>query len=117
MEKKIVNGLVKKIFDENKKTIKKYMKEKNITLKTVHEEIKDILYHLKYDQIHLEGNDERIFQIKDVLEYLPVKLGYFKIEDISGEANNPERRVEQCPIIPTDKGKAIYAEFIRLKSK
>jgi hypothetical protein len=117
MGKKTVNGLLKKIFNDNKETIKNYMKEKNITLKTVHEEIKEILYFLKYDNIHLEGKNEGVFQIKDVLEYLPVKLGYFQIWNISGEADNPERRVEQCPIIPTDKGRAVYAKYKRLKYK
>jgi hypothetical protein len=116
MGKKTVNGLLNKIFNENKETIKNYMKEKNITLKTVHEEIKDILYSLRYENLHLEGKNEGVFQIKDVLEYLPVKLGYFKIWNISGEADNPERRVEQCPIIITDKGRAAYAEYRKLKS-
>ena len=110
MGKKKVNGLIKKIFSENKEILKKHMKEENVTLKTVNNEIKYILCLLKNDRIHLENENERVFQIKDIFEYLPVKLGYFKIENIPGEVEDPERRVEQCPIISTDKGKAIYSE-------
>jgi DnaJ-domain-containing protein 1 len=116
MGKITINGLIKRIFSENKEIIKNHMKKENITLKTVHEEIENILYLLKWDNILLEKENEGAFQIKDALEYLPVKLGYFKIENISGEANNPERRVEQCPIIPTDKGKAVYSQYKQLKS-
>ena len=107
---------VENIIKENSKVIEDHMKEENITSKTMHEEIDEILYLLKYERIHLEKNNEGVFRIKDVLEYLPVKLGFFKIWNISGETNNPERVIGQCPIIPTTKGKEIYAEYKRLNS-
>jgi hypothetical protein len=107
---------VENILKENSEIINNYIKEKNITLKTIHEEIDHILYLLKYDSIHLEENEDKAFKIKDILEYLPVKLGFFEIWNISGEANNPEKVVWQCPIIPTEKGKKIYAEYRRLNS-
>jgi hypothetical protein len=107
---------VENIIKENSKVLDDYMKKKNITSKTMHEEIEDILYLLKYENIHLEQRDEGAFKIKDVLEYLPVKLGYFKIWNISGEADNPERVIGQCPIIPTEKGKEIYSKYKRFNS-
>lgn len=107
---------VENILKENSEVINNYMKEKNITSKTIHEEINDILYLLKYDNIHLEEKDEGAFRIKDVLEYLPVKLGFFEIWDISGEVDKPERVIGQCPIIPTAKGRKVYAEYKRLNS-
>lgn len=107
---------INNIISENKNILENHMKKNNIQIEEIHEDIKNILYWLKCDNIHLEKEEgEKEFQIKDVLEYLPVKLGYFKIEDISGEADDPERRVEQCPIIPTEKGKEIYAEYRRLR--
>ena len=106
--------LVNKIFLENRSIIEQDMKKNHLPQKQAISHLTTILSNL-YAPLHLEDKEEngKAFQVKGVYEYLPVKLGFYKL---SGNLN-PEEYIEQCQLILTEKGKEVYAEYKRLNIK
>ena len=105
--------LVNKIFLENRNIIEDYMKKKDLSKNQVISDLTTFLNNLNMP-LHIEKKG-KAFQIKDVSDYLPVKLGLY---GLSNEKDlNPEMFVQQCTIYPTIKGKEIYSEYKRLNSK
>jgi hypothetical protein len=106
--------LVNKIFLENRSLLEEIMKKDNLSKKDI---INNLTIYLRglYTDLYLSNDDKKSFKIKDVFEDIPMKLGFY--EPLDKENLDPERYVEQFTLTPTEKGKEIYAEYRRLKSK
>jgi len=87
--------LVNKIFLENRSSIENYMKKEKLSYKGAITNLTNILNNLDKNISLEEG--------KEVNEYLPVKLGYYKP---LGNA-----------LVPTEKGRTTYKEYIRFNPK
>jgi len=109
----MLTELTDKIFNENKKIFEDYMKNDKLSKEDAIKDLTTFLANLK-TPLYLSNDDGKPFRIKDVLNYLPVRLGWYELFDKMDV--NPERLVEQCTIDPTPKGKEIYSEYRRLKS-
>jgi len=93
---------LERLFNENENIFKEYPdKEK------AKKDLRIILCNLNFN-LHLES-EKGTFLLKDLQNYLPVKLGYYKI--LGGENKNPEMLCEQCTITPTEKGNEIFREY------
>lgn len=100
---------IKNIFYENSKIMQEYMKENGISLEKGYEELQTALHYLN-TSLHLD-REGKSFQLKEINNLLPVKLGWFDISEESKRTFNLEIDVEQCTLWLTTKGKEIEKQY------
>lgn len=85
------------------------MKDKNITKKSMREEVWGIVYTLSLGiPLHVIVNNYPI-KLKEFNNHLAIRLGYYKINGNPDE-EELEKLCEQCQLILTAKGKEIGEE-------
>jgi len=113
LEKITKKEFIDKLFDDNSKIIQEHMKEKGINENKAYEELSNIIYNLKHEMLHIEGNKIGVFQLKEVNNTLKVKLRYYQIFGDLQEGDL-EKYVEQCTLELTEKGNQIREEYKKI---
>jgi len=101
-------------FIKNKKIINKYMEEQDITIKRAYNKLHSEIINLYTESIVQKENSS--FTINDVLQMLPVRLGYREIWNPDGKQLDPEMIIQQCPVHTTKKGHELYGKYNNLSA-
>lgn len=110
----MLTELIDKIFNENKEIFSEYMGKDKLSKEDAIKDLITFIINLK-TPLYLSNDDGKPFKIKDVINYLPVRLGLYEFNN-NKKALDPEILVEQCTIYPTKKGQETYSEYRRLNS-